>query len=112
MDKAGEVTDAKPDFTRGNPSGFATTSNPQVQQWLKKAQTELALKKPERALDLLERAVRLESRNAEIWLALANVYVQLQQVERAKQMARKATALASGNEAIQKRAKAILDIIY
>lgn len=103
---------AKPNFTRGSPNNAVVAKNPQVQQWLRKARTELTLKQPQRAVDLLERAVRIEPRNAEIWLAMAQAYVQLQQVNRAKQMARKALGFAAGNESVQRGAKQILDIIY
>ena len=56
------------------------------------------------AISYLERAIRLEPRNAELWIALTSQYLKNHEVANAKQHARKAIALAANSKVLTRKA--------
>jgi tetratricopeptide (TPR) repeat protein len=60
------------------------------------------------AIALLERALRIEPRRAELWLDLARIHLFREDPERALQFARKGLQLAAGNEPLTREARALL----
>ena len=61
---------------------------------LSEADTALDAAQPERAILLLERAVRIEPRNFELWIRLSRAHLATDNMNAAMQHARKAIALA------------------
>lgn len=59
---------------------------------------------PEQAASLLERALRIEPRNAGLWLRLARTRLALDDYDEAEQLARRAISLVPGHTELQARA--------
>ena len=57
----------------------------------------------ERAAALLERALRIEPRNAQLWHRLAQIRLQQGQYHAAENLARKSNTLARGDDQLQER---------
>ena len=64
---------------------------------------ELAAERPEQALALLERALRIEPRNAALWHYLGLANLELGHYARAEAMAAKSRSLAGGNRTLRTR---------
>lgn len=68
------------------------------------AEEALATGEPEQAAALLERALRIEPRNAGLWIRLAHVRLELGDHEEAEQLAHRGISLAPGHHELQARA--------
>ena len=60
------------------------------------------------AIATLERAVRLQPRNAEAWLRLAELYLEQGEYHKAKQFAGRAQQFAAGNQQLLRRSQAVI----
>ena len=67
----------------------------------RQAQDARAAGHPDRAEDLLERALHIESRNPFVWQALAGAHMDLGHSDQAESAAQKSTSLARGNPYIE-----------
>jgi tetratricopeptide (TPR) repeat protein len=64
----------------------------------------------ERAAALLERALRIEPRNAQLWHRLAKVRLQQGRYAMAESLAQKSNALAKDDEALKRRNTELIEI--
>ncbi len=60
------------------------------------------------AIAILERAVRLQPRNARAWLQLAELYLARNEYHKAEQFAGRAAQFAAGDPALIQRSKALI----
>lgn len=83
------------------PQTAETVSGPAVLSLLKQARSEREAQRPDQAQAALERALRIEPRNAFIWQALASLHVEQQRAELAESTAQKSNSLARGNPYVE-----------
>lgn len=72
-------------------------SSPPVSALVRQARQQRAAGKPEQAVALLERALRIESRNAFVLAALGQAYLAQKNYRQAENMAQKSNVVARGN---------------
>jgi len=75
---------------------------------MQEAETESASGNLDNAASTLERAIRIQSSNAELWQKLAEVRLQQHQPGLAEELAKKSNALAKGNAALKRKNWAII----
>ncbi|MBL1278398.1 MAG: tetratricopeptide repeat protein [Ectothiorhodospiraceae bacterium] len=80
-----------------------------VKTLLAKADTQASHAHFERAAALIERALRIEPRNAHLWHRLASVRLQQGKYAQAESLAQKSSSLAKGNEELQQRNLELID---
>lgn len=78
-------------------------SNPAVVALVNDAQAKSRLGKYDTAAVQLERALRIDPRNAQIWSQLASVRLHQERYQSAESMARKSNALAGSNHQLKAR---------
>jgi predicted Zn-dependent protease len=76
-------------------------SGPAVVSLMSEARTALSENHPDQALPLLERAVRIEPRNAFVWQMLATTHLALGHDDEAESTAEKSNSLAHGNPYVE-----------
>lgn len=76
-------------------------SGPAVVSLMTDARSALSAGHPDEALPLLERAVRIEPRNAFLWQMLASTHLQLGHRDEAESTAEKSNSLARGNPYVE-----------
>ncbi|MCF6256991.1 MAG: tetratricopeptide repeat protein [Gammaproteobacteria bacterium] len=81
-----------------------------VSTLLAKVDTQESQAQWERAAALLERALRIEPRNAELWHRLAKVRLQQGRYGMAESLAQKSNTLAKDNEALKRRNAELIEI--
>ena len=79
----------------------ATGSGRAVSTLLAKSTVQIEAKEWEKAAALLERALRIEPRNAKLWQRLAEVRLSQGQFAQAESLANKSNALAPKDQALQ-----------
>ena len=62
---------------------------------------------PNRAMDLLERAIRIEPDRAELWFDLAELHLARGDALRASRLVEKGASLTGGDRALERRARAL-----
>ncbi|NOX91995.1 MAG: tetratricopeptide repeat protein [Gammaproteobacteria bacterium] len=77
---------------------------------LAKVETQEGQAHWERAAALLERALRIEPRNAQLWHRLAKVRLQQGRYGMAESLAQKSSALAKDDEALKRRNAELIEI--
>jgi len=90
------------------PTPPATTASPALLALMQEAETESASGNLDNAASTLERAIRIQSSNAELWQKLAEVRLQQHQPGLAEELAKKSNALAKGNAALKRKNWAII----
>ena len=65
----------------------------------------------DRAMDLLERAIRIEPDRAELWLDLAELHLDRGDALRANQLLHKGAALAAGDRRLERRVRSLRERI-
>jgi cytochrome c-type biogenesis protein CcmH/NrfG len=83
--------------------GLGAGANPAVVDLLHQAQRQVAAEQLTQATASLERALRIEPRNAQIWYLLAQVRHRQKQFTLAESMALKSISLARDNDSLQLR---------
>ncbi len=81
-----------------------------VSTLLAKVETQESQAQWERAAALLERALRIEPRNAQLWHRLAKVRLQQGRYAMAESLAQKSNTLAKGDEALKRRNAELIEI--
>ncbi len=84
------------------PGGFPKTlpesgASPAVLALYRQAEDSRAAGKFDKALSQVERALRIEPRNAFLWQSLGDIHLRLQHADQAESAAQKSTSLAHGN---------------
>lgn len=85
------------------PRNAAEVSGPAVASLLQQADREMESGRPEGAVAVLERAMRIEPRNAFVWAALGEGYLAIDQLEQAEVVAARANSYARGNPWLEAR---------
>lgn len=85
------------------PRSAQEVSGPAVLTLLDQAAASRRQGQPEAAVASLERAVRIEPRNAFIWAELAAVYIDVGNYDQAEAIAQRANSLARGNPHVELR---------
>lgn len=87
------------------PEAQSQSRSPAVTALLAKARSERADGRPEQATVSLERALRIEARDAELWLELAGARFDAADFDASVQFADKALRLAGNNETLRSQAE-------
>lgn len=90
-------------------SNEATSSSRTVVVLLDQASKQVQSGSPERAAATLERALRIEPKNARLWHRLAILRFQQGQYTQAESLAAKSSTLAQGDWALKQRNKDLID---
>jgi len=77
---------------------------------LAKVETQAGQAHWERAAALLERALRIEPRNAQLWHRLAKIRLQQGRYGMAESLAQKSSALAKDDEALKRRNAELIEV--
>lgn len=85
------------------PRNAAEVSGPAVTSLLQQAEREMEAGRPDGAVVVLERAMRIEPRNAFVWAALGEGYLATDQLEQAEVVASRANSYARGNPWLEAR---------
>lgn len=107
-----KVPDKEDDDNYGQNDAPHISTNPTsgtVLALLSQAKEQEQAGNPEKAAAVLERALRIEPRNAELWYRLALLRLQQGQLDLAKSFASKSTALAQDNDALQLKNRTIIE---
>lgn len=75
---------------------------------LAQANAKAANGETQQAIATLERAVRLQPRNAQAWLRLAELYLEQGQYRKAEQFAGRAQQFAAGDRQLLRRSEAVI----
>ncbi|MCF6229175.1 MAG: tetratricopeptide repeat protein [Gammaproteobacteria bacterium] len=75
---------------------------------LAQANSKAASGETAQAIAILERAVRLQPRNAHAWLRLAELYLTRHEYRKAEQFAGRAAQFAAGDQRLIQRSKALI----
>jgi tetratricopeptide (TPR) repeat protein len=87
----------------GGPNNTASSPNQTVLALLSQAKRQERAGQPERAAAVIERALRIDPKNAELWYRLALLRLQQGQYALAASLAAKSKALAQGNTPLQRK---------
>ena len=100
-----------PDAESGDDASHISTkpTSGTVLALLSQAKEQEKAGNPEKAAAVLERALRIEPRNAELWYRLALLRLEQGQLDLAKSFAAKSSALAQGNEELQLKNRTIIE---
>lgn len=96
MEELPPVTDSKDYQQKRAPTGT-------VIALLNQARDQQRNGKPERAAAVLERALRIDPKNAKLWSELAQVRLQQGKLDQAESLATKSNALVGGDETLRQR---------
>lgn len=88
---------AQPDW----PRDAKAVSGPAVQALMAQADASRAAQRPDDAAASLERAARIEPRNAFVWSSLAAVYIDQGNYDQAEALAQRSNSMARGNPFVQ-----------
>jgi len=86
----------------------ATAPNQTVLALLSQAKRQEQAGQPERAAAVIERALRIDPKNAELWHRLALLRLQQGQYSLAASLAAKSNALAANNPSLQRRNETLI----
>jgi len=106
---AGGLTDSGPDAA-ADEMGATQDAGRAVSTLLAKVEIQESQAHWERAAALLERALRIEPRNAQLWHRLAKVRLQQGRYAMAESLAQKSNTLAKDNEALKRRNAELIEI--
>jgi len=106
---AGGLTSSGPD-TASDDTGATRDTGRAVTTLLAKVETQEGQAHWERAAALLERALRIEPRNAQLWHRLAKIRLQQGRYGMAESLAQKSSALAKDDEALKRRNAELIEI--
>jgi len=106
---AGGLTDSGPDAA-SEKMGATQDAGRAVSTLLAKVEVQEGQAHWERAAALLERALRIEPRNAQLWHRLAKVRLQQGRYAMAESLAQKSNALAKDDEALKRRNAELIEI--
>ncbi len=106
---AGGLTDSGPDAA-SEEMGATQDAGRAVSTLLAKVEIQENQAHWERAAALLERALRIEPRNAQLWHRLAKVRLQQGRYAMAESLAQKSNTLAKDNEALKRRNAELIEI--
>ncbi|MCF6260657.1 MAG: tetratricopeptide repeat protein [Gammaproteobacteria bacterium] len=106
---AGGLTDSGPDAA-SEEMGATQDAGRAVSTLLAKVELQESQAHWERAAALLERALRIEPRNAQLWHRLAKVRLQQGRYAMAESLAQKSNTLAKDNEALKRRNAELIEI--
>lgn len=103
-----EATPAEPPEAEAPPTEPAARPAPSVSLALRtESAREAASGNTNRAMDLLERAIRIEPDRAELWLDLAELHLQRGDADRAARLLEKGASLTAGDRALERRVRAL-----
>jgi len=106
---AGGLTDSGPDAA-SEEMGATQDAGRAVSTLLAKVELQESQAHWERAAALLERALRIEPRNAQLWHRLAKVRLQQGRYAMAESLAQKSNTLAKDDEALKRRNTELIEI--
>lgn len=110
-DQAPVETD--PESTRPEPEPTSTRraplNSPAVVELSTQARAALDDSRPDDAVQLLERAIRIEPQNGALWHELARAHFQRGNYEQARQLATRSNALLSGSSTLKSRNDELID---
>ncbi len=106
---AGGLTTSGPDAA-SEEMGATQDAGRAVSTLLAKVEIQESQAHWERAAALLERALRIEPRNAQLWHRLAKVRLQQGRYGMAESLAQKSNALAKDDEALKRRNAELIEI--
>ncbi|HHI93858.1 MAG TPA: tetratricopeptide repeat protein [Gammaproteobacteria bacterium] len=95
--------------THGDDMGATQDAGRAVTTLLAKVETQENQAHWERAVALLERALRIAPRNAQLWHRLAKIRLQQGRYGMAESLAQKSNALAKDDEALKRRNAELID---
>lgn len=101
--------DNPPDFIRQAPQISTKPTSGTVLALLSQAKEQEKAGNPEKAAAVVERALRIEPKNAQLWYRLALLRLQQGQLDLAKSLAAKSSALAQGDEDLQVKNRTIME---
>jgi len=98
------VIDREPDTgTAPEPEPRETKTSPAVLELSARARDAMDHRRHDTAVQLLERAIRIEPRNGELWHLLARVRFEQGNYEQARQLAARSNALLAGGSVLKGR---------
>jgi len=106
---AGGLTDSGPDAA-SEEMGATQDTGRAVSTLLVKVEIQESQAHWERAAALLERALRIEPRNAQLWHRLAKIRLQQGRYAMAESLAQKSNSLAKDDEALKRRNAELIEI--
>ncbi|VAX02477.1 hypothetical protein MNBD_GAMMA19-1376 [hydrothermal vent metagenome] len=106
---AGGLTDSGPDAA-SEEMGATQDTGRAVSTLLAKVEIQESQAHWERAAALLERALRIEPRNAQLWHRLAKIRLQQGRYAMAESLAQKSNSLAKDDEALKRRNAELIEI--
>jgi tetratricopeptide (TPR) repeat protein len=106
-----QVPDQDPDerAPRSAPQISSKPTSGTVLALLSQAKEQEKAGNPEKAAAVLERALRIEPRNAQLWYRLALLRLQQGQLDLARSLAAKSSALSQGDEDLQVKNRTIME---
>ncbi len=107
---AGGLTASGPDAA-SEEMGATQDAGRAVSTLLAKVENQESQAHWERAAALLERALRIEPRNAQLWHRLAKVRLQQGRYGMAESLAQKSNTLAKDDEALKRRNAELIEIV-
>ena len=92
----------------GGPSNTSSSPNETVLALLSQAKLQERAGQPERAAAVIERALRIDPKNAELWYRLALLRLQQGQYAQASSLAAKSKALAHSDPQLQRKNETLM----
>jgi Flp pilus assembly protein TadD len=108
-----QIPDKEPDeqspSMRSAPQVSSKSTSGTVLALLSQAKEQEKSGNPEKAAAVLERALRIEPKNAQLWYRLALLRLQQGQLDLARSLAAKSIALAQGDEDLKVKNRTIIE---